>query len=367
MEYGIKVDILNLEKSSYAKEVILPKDESEYIDCSNGINPLGVSKGVIECLKDITPHMVNAYSKSSIDVREAIVDYWSDICSINENQIVLGDGSIEIIYKVNKLFIDNNSKVLGYCPQFSDYIDDIKSYGCQYECNYMDIDNNYKFVPKDYIDMMNDDYKMFYIDNPNNPTGQLIDISSIRDIVQKAKDLNRPIIIDEAYGDFIDNIHSAICLINEFDNLIVLRTFSKGLGLAGVRAGYMVASKAITENYLKITNPFEMNNIARHLCIAAMKDEDFMRDCSYKLAIYKNKFMDSLKKLLVLETESAVPIITLMHPDMDVDLEALLFKYDVLSISGEGFRGLGKNFVRLMIIEDIDSLIDVFKRIELEI
>lgn len=367
MGYGIKENILNLQKSSYAKEVFLDKEESQYIDCSNGINPLGVSEEVKKEFKNISSKMVNTYSKSSRDVRLAIVDYWSDVCKIDENQIALGDGSIEILYKINRLFIDSQSKILGYAPQFSDYIDSVRSYGSTYECTYMDIDNNYKFLAEKYIDMMSEDYKLFYLDNPNNPTGQLIDIADIRKVVKKAKSLNKPIIIDEAYGDFIDNKNSAICLVNEFDNLMVLRTFSKGLGLAGLRAGYLVSSQMILENYLKLTNPFEMNNIARHLTIFAMKDRDFMRDSRSKLRVYKRKFINSLTKLVVLETEMAVPIITLMHPDKDVDLEALLFKYDILSISGKGFMGLGKNFVRIVLIEDIDRLIDVFKKVEIEI
>lgn len=367
MGYGIKENILRLENTSYAKEVFLAKEEDQYIDCSNGINPLGVSEKVKEEFKSISSKMVNGYSKSSLDVRRAIVDYWSDLCKLDKDQIALGDGSIEIIYKINKLFIDSRSKVLGYAPQFSDYVDDIRSYGSTYECNYMNIDNNYKFMADEYLDRMNSSYKIFYLDNPNNPTGQLIDISHIRAIVEKARNLNRPIIIDEAYGDFIANENSAVGLVDEFDNLMVIRTFSKGLGLAGLRAGYLIASPMIIENYLKIANPFEMNNVARHLTIAAMKDRDFMRLSRSKLKAYKRKFIDSLEKLIVLETEASIPIMTLMHPDKEVDLEALLLEHDILSIAGEGFMGLGKNFVRIVLIEDIDLLIDAFKKLEMEI
>lgn len=366
MEYGIKENILNLEKTSYAKEVELSK-EIKYIDCSNGINPLGVSQEVKRCLEKIPVEMVNTYSKSSLDLRKAISEYWSDVIDIDTDKIVLGDGSIEIIYKLNKLFIGEDSKVLGYAPQFSDYVDDVVSYGATYEFDFMSEESNYKFNLTAYISKMNENHTMFYIDNPNNPTGQFIDIRSIREIVKKAKELNKPIIIDEAYGDFVAKDDSAITLINEFDNLMVLRTFSKGLGLAGIRAGYLITSKTIAENYLKITNPFEMNNIARYLSIAALKDRNFMKDCSDKLSIYKTKFVDSLEKLIVLETHHSVPIIAMMHPDKDVDLEALLLKYNVLSIAGASFKGLGKNFVRLLIVEDIDGLIEVFKKIEMEI
>lgn len=366
MEYGIKQNILELKKTSYAKEKELSGDIN-YIDCSNGINPLGVCQGVKEALENISVESINTYSKSSLDLRKAIKEYWGCVSDISTDQIIIGDGSIEIIYKVNKLFIDEASKVLGYAPQFSDYVDDVKSYGAIYDFDFMSEESNYKFNAEEYTSRMNKDYSLFYIDNPNNPTGQLIDSKSIREIVEKARALKRPIIIDEAYGDFVRREDSAIALIGEYDNLIVLRTLSKGLGLAGLRAGYMISSKEIVENYLKITNPFEMSNIARSLSIMALEDKNFMKDSSYKISEYKKKFLDSLKKLVVLETHHSVPIITIMHPDKDVDLEKLLLKYNVLSIPGIGFRGLGKNFVRLLIIKDIDGLIETFQEIEMEI
>lgn len=367
MEFGLRDNILKLEKSSYAKEQHLPMDLSGFIDCSNGINPLGVSKEVEKCLASIPLEIINTYPKSSFDLKEAIVGYWSEISQINNNQVILGDGSIELIYKINKIFIDNESKVLGYSPQFSDYIDDVETYGGTYECYLLSIDNNFKFITEQYISKMNLDYKLFYIDNPNNPTGQVIDILSIEEIVKKAKSLNLPVIIDEAYGDFIDKKNSAISLINKFDNLIVIRTFSKGLGLAGVRAGYVITSKQIANHYSKVSNPYEMNSIARYLALAAMKDKEFMAYCNNLLRVYKQKFIDSLKKLKVLETNLSVPIMTIMHPDKNVDLESLLLKHNVLSISGQGFIGLGKNSVRIMITRDIDSLISAFNKVENEI
>lgn len=363
MYYGIRKEILDLSKTSYAKEVDLSKD-IEYIDCSNGINPLGLSKSVLKKLENIPVDIVNLYSKSSLDLRKSIIDYWKDISQINKEEIALGDGSIGIIYKINKLFMDKNSKVLGYCPQFSDYIDDIKTYHAIYECTYMDEKNNYKFILDEYLEKMNKTYKLFYIDNPNNPTGQLIDIGDIKKIAQKAKELNRPLIIDEAYGDFIAKKNSAISLINDFDNIMIIRSFSKGFGLAGLRAGYLVSSKTIIENYLKTSNPFEMNNVGRYLAQAALEDKNFMEECRQVLSENKKRFIESLNKLLVLETHLSVPILTIMHRDKEVDLQALVFKYNILSIAGKGFIGLGKNFVRIVIIKDIDTLIDVFKRIE---
>lgn len=176
-----------------------------------------------------------------------------------------------------------------------------------------------------------------------------------------------PVIIDEAYGDFMDKENSAISLINKYDNLFVIRTFSKGLGLAGIRAGYIITSNKIAKYYLKISNPYEMSGLARYLAMVAIKDKDFIEECNKKLRLYKKKFMDSLTKLIILETSLTVPIMTIMHPDPYVDLEELLLRYRIISVSGQGFIGLDKNFVRIRLSKDIDKLIEAFKKVEREI
>lgn len=295
------------------------------------------------------------------------MEYWNEVDNIDLNRIILGDGSIPLIYKANKLFIDDMSKVLGYSPQFSDYIDDVKVSGGIYDYYSMETSESFKFKLEKYLNKMSKDYKIFYIDNPNNPTGQVIDITSIKEIVKKGKNLNRPVIVDEAYGDFIDKKNSAISLMNKYDNLIVIRTFSKGLGLAGIRAGYLVTSKLFADPFSKVGNPFELNSIARYLAIAAMKDEEFMNFSKAHIKSYKQRFMDSLKKLKILETDVSVPIMTLIHLNHNVDLEALLFKHQIISIPGQSFIGLDKNSVRVIISKDIDALITAFNKAESEI
>ena len=367
MDYGLKESILYLDKSSYAKEHDLPRDISTYLNCSSGINPFGVSKDVENCLSNIPLDIVNIYPESSLDLRKTIVKHWSDISKLSTDQILLGGGSIELIYKINKLFLDGQSKVLGYSPQFSDYIDDVKACGNIYECYLMNEDNNFKFVPEQYISRMNKNYKLFYIDNPNNPTGQIINIDTIEQIAKKAKNLDLPVVIDEAYGDFIDSSNSAISIVNKYDNLMIMRTFSKGFGLAGIRAGYLITSKQISEQYIKISNPYEIDGIARKLAIVAMNDKKFMNECNNVLKSYKKKFIDSLSKFTVLETDLSVPIMTIVYPDSNVDLQELLLKHHVLSVGGQCFIGLNQNSVRLMMTDDIDSLISIFKEIESEI
>ncbi len=359
--------ITNLDKSSYAQEKSTPLDTRGFMDCSNGINPFGMSQQVHNAFLEFDIAELNTYPKPAISLKRVIKEYWDDVSEVDERQIILGDGSIELIYKINKLFIDDSSSVMGYSPQFSDFVDDVKANGGRYESYILNGSNNFKMNPEVFIDMMSNDHSLFYIDNPNNPTGQVIHIDDLERIVKHASELGRPIVIDEAYGDFISKSNSAITLMNKYENLIVIRSLSKGLGLAGLRAGYMVTSKEVSHQYNKVSNPYEMNSIARHIAEAALKDCQFMKDCSKKIIALKKRFTESLEELVVVQTDKSVPIMTLMHPDKSVDLEKLLMKHEIISVSCRGFVGLGQNFVRLMIHADVDDLIDRFRRIENEV
>lgn len=364
MNYGIKPSILNLYKNSYANENTLSVNSYACIDCSSGINPFGFSEEVKKSLANLSPELIHTYPESNSSLKEAIVNYWNDVIHLQHNHILLEHGSIDMIYKINKLFLDPKSKVLGYSPQFTDYIDDIQSYGGIYDYQLMTMENNYKFMPNLFLEKMNKQYKLIYLDNPNNPTGQIIPLSSIEEIVKKAHQLEICVIIDEAYGDFMDQSNSAISLLNHYGNLFVLRTFSKGLGLAGIRAGYLLTSEPLADYYSKISNPYSMNGIARYLSVSALKDSTFVDDCRQKIRFAKSQFMHALHKLIVLETDLDVPIMTIKHPDHQIDFEEMLRNYNILAISGKGFIGLNKSFVRLRISSSIDSLIKIFAEIE---
>jgi len=364
VKYGLRKSISNLYTSGYAKEDSLPEDISNFIDCSSGINPFGFSSKVEAALQSIPSEAVNLYPESSARLKEALTIYWQDIIGLKDSNILLGSGSIDIIYKINKLFISNRSKVLGYSPQFSDYIDDIKSYGGIYEYNLMTMENNFKFMPEPFLEKVNKHHKLIYIDNPNNPTGQVIPLAFIEEVVKKAHRFGVCVVIDEAYGDFMDNSNSAIVLLKKYNNIFIVRTFSKGLGLAGVRGGYLVTSDIFADYYNKVSNPYVMNGIANYLAVIALKDIQFIDESREKVKIAKTKLIESLQKFTVLETDSGVPIMTIKHPDPAVDLVGLLKEHNILAISGEGFIGLDKSFSRLRIPSDIDMLVNAFANIQ---
>ena len=84
-----------------------------------------------------------------------------------------------------------------------------------------------------------------YIDNPNNPTGQFLSNAELERIISKCEEMKVYAIIDEAYADFIPREESAVMLGPKYSHMISVRTFSKGFGLAGARAGYIITNKEL--------------------------------------------------------------------------------------------------------------------------
>ena len=356
--YKFRNHLNHLSNDSYAHQVVGPNT----LDCSLGTNPYGFSKKVLHGAQRIDYNLINSYPSVDDRLKSQIIQFWEKAITLKEDQIELACGSMDCITKINKIFIDVGTPVLGYVPQFPDYEADVKSLGGIYESVKMHEDHG-RFNTSLFLDHLHQKYALAYIDNPNNPTGQVIPIEDIETIALKSADLGICLVVDEAYGDFMDMSHSAINLLDRFDNLIVLRSFSKGFGLAGLRVGYTVSSPEIMSFYKKVHIPFAVNFLSGCLVEEALKDENFIQSSRKQVEAAKTILIQKIKTLDHLETHAQTPIITLVHGDPTVDLYAALLKQQVISVPGSSFVGLGSHCVRVRIPSDVNLLIDKINRL----
>lgn len=129
--------------------------------------------------------------------------------------------------------------------------------------------------------------KLIFLCNPNNPTGRILSKRSILDFVKQTEAF---VIVDEANIEF--GGESVVEEVNKLKNLIVLRTFSKGFGLAGLRIGFCVANPDIIRVLKMVSQPFPVSSLAQKAAVVALKDEEFMRKTK--------KFMDSERDFLTM-------------------------------------------------------------------
>lgn len=358
--YRIRNHLKEINNESYAHGVVDIGPDG--LDCSLGINPYGFSENVLAAARNLDRDAISQYPHGNIKFKNSIIGHWKGFADLDPDRIELAGGSIDCITKVNRMFIDKGSRVLGHVPQFPDYGIDVEVMGGIYDGVEM-IKNGGRFDGDAFADRLDERYAACYIDNPNNPTGQIIPVEEIADICEKAARLGVCVLVDEAYGDFMEKSNSAATLLNRFDNLLVLRSFSKGFGLAGLRVGYILGAKALMEIYQKVAIPFAVSGPGEILAEAALKDEAFLAESRAKIEVAKRKIMKEPGILSLMETGMTTPIMTMAHPDKDVDLYGEFLKKRVLTVPGGNFKGLGPHCVRLRIHSEVDALIERIKQI----
>ena len=178
------------------------------------------------------------------ELRDALAKFYK----VNKEQVVCGVGSDQLIDCLMRGLIMPGDRVIYPSPSFSMYQSMISlNHGKGIA---VDLESDFSYNTEKMIEACNDyDGKLLILCTPNNPTGNSLSLDEIRKIAKRVK---CPVMVDEAYGEFTDK--SAISLIDECENIIVLRTFSKAYGLAGLRIGYGIGSeKALYP--LKVTKP----------------------------------------------------------------------------------------------------------------
>ena len=136
---------------------------------------------------------------------------------------------------------------------------------------------------------------MLYLDSPNNPTGFQFERKQLEKIVRS---FDGPVIIDEAYVEFAD--YSIADLARKTDNLIVLRTLSKSFGLAGLRIGYLVASRRLADAFTRVVQyPYPLNTLAIEAGIVALKKSKYFADVADLVKSERNRITEKLRTMTV--------------------------------------------------------------------
>lgn len=194
----------------------------------------------------------------------------SKIKNFPANQILLGNGSDEVLDLIFRAFCEPNlDNVIAISPSYGMYSVLANLNAVEYRKSLL---NESDFQPniEDIFTKVDENTKMIFLCSPNNPTGEIIKREAILEIVNRFKGL---VIIDEAYIDFATE-PSWIEEINNYPNVIVTQTLSKAVGLAGIRLGILYASQEIVNVLNKIKPPYNINQLTQLKAIEILSDYD---------------------------------------------------------------------------------------------
>ena len=215
---------------------------------------------------------------------------------IEAERIVLGCGSDETLLFSALSFCQDGDEIIYAEHGFEMYSIISKIVGATSKT--IKEDDSYKISLQAILDEITVASKLIYIANPNNPTGTYLGRSEIVNIMKKIPK-HIIVVLDGAYAEYVmkEDYDKGFSLVDEFDNLIITRTFSKAYGLAGLRIGWCYSSKKVSNILKKVKGPFNTTAFAQNLAILALKDQEHINNVVMTNSEVKSWFETELKKL----------------------------------------------------------------------
>ncbi len=263
-----------------------PKD-MEYVKLNTNESPFPPSKGVLDRISSEEVSRLNLYPDPEC---KKLKQKLAELYNFNTENIFISNGSDEILSFSFMAFCSEEVGAVFPNISYGFY----KVYGDLYDVDYkeMPLKKDFTIDINDYLNVG----KTVVIANPNAPTGLSLSVDDIEKIV--ISNPENVVLIDEAYVDFGGN--SCVELVRKYDNLLVVRTYSKSRSMAGARLGYAIGSKQLIEDLNRIkysTNPYNINRLTLAAGEAAIDDNDYYMSCCneiVKIREYSKKKLSDL-------------------------------------------------------------------------
>uniref|UniRef100_A0A7C4TFN6 Histidinol-phosphate aminotransferase n=1 Tax=candidate division WOR-3 bacterium TaxID=2052148 RepID=A0A7C4TFN6_UNCW3 len=265
--------------------------KGEVIKLASNENPLGTSPLAIEAMERTIKESYLYPDDNCFYLRNVLGQRFE----ANPEEIIVGNGSVEILLLSALTYLGPMDSAITSKGAFIWFKIAVSIAGAQLIEVPM---RNYTYDLKGILEAIKPNTKIIYIDNPNNPTGTMLTKEEI-DNFFKQLPANILVIMDEAYYEYITdpNYPDSFKYFNEGKDILILRTFSKIYGLAGLRLGYGFAKKEIIANLMKLRVSFNVNRISQAAGIAALNDFNHIEKGLYLNYAGKAFLYDAYKKL----------------------------------------------------------------------
>lgn len=320
------------------------KNKEDIIDFSSNINPLGIPESVKKaCVNSIG----NSSKYPDINSRELIRSV-AEQENVPEDWIFASNGAAEAIFRI-PLFLKPKKGIVT-APAFSEYESALRVAECEVAYYNLREEEDFK-IQDDILNCIDSSTNIVFLCNPNNPTGQVTDFEITEKIIAKCKKFNAVAVIDECFLDFEENKaeYSAVRLLGKYDNLIILKAFTKIYAIPGIRLGYCMCSNEQIIEGLKISGPpWNVSNIAQAAGIAALQEKDYVR----KTVEYINeqrKYLEEELNRLNFKTYSSHANYILFKINNDLDLKNKMLEQGILIRSCSNYNNLDNSYYRVAV------------------
>lgn len=262
-------------------------NQPDMIKLNTNENPYPPAPGVVEALKNFDTDKLRLYPEPTCKV---LVDAIADYYGIRSSQVFIGVGSDDVLAMIFMTFFNSKKPILFPDITYSFY--DVWANMLRIPYETKALDDDFQIKKEDYYG----ENGGVVFPNPNAPTGILMPLSEIEDIIAHNRDVI--VVVDEAYIDF--GGESALPLIEKYDNLLVVQTFSKSRSLAGMRLGFAMGNEKLIRyiNDVKYSfNSYTLNQTALVLGVQAIRDREYFEETCAKVIATREWTKCELKKL----------------------------------------------------------------------
>jgi len=293
-------------------------------------NPLGPSPKVIQALEKALPKIHRYPDGGAHNLSQALARH----LGVGADQLLLGHGSNELIVRLGQMVLNPGDEVLCADPGFFVYTS--TALLCEAVPRPQPL-REFAHDLKLFERAINHKTKVIFIANPNNPTGTMIPLSEI-EVFLKSCPPHILVVLDEAYYEYVDDpgYFESLRLLPRYPNLVVLRTFSKAFGLAGLRVGYGIGHPELAGAFQKIREPFNVNGLALVAAEAALTDLSHVKKVAALNARMRGKLREGLTGLGLKPAPSQANFVYFTVPNADGLYQKLLKKGIIVRPMGPG-------------------------------
>lgn len=323
--------------------------KEDILDFSANINPLGVPLDLKDTIVSNIDNLVNYPDTECMELRAEIA------CSLNisTDDIITGNGASEIIFLLFDIL--RPEKVIIPAPAFSEYAKAAGQYGAEIKYFELKEQDYYKLNIDELIAQMTDGVNTIFLCNPNNPTSTLVSKADLLELIRYARDKNIIVIIDEAFIELTEggNSNSMVECIREYDNLFIVRAFTKLFAIPGLRLGYGIGNPALIRKMWEKKIPWSVNSFACVLGEFLCESKDYLTQTAQWISEERKWFYDELKrieKLKVFQPETNFVLIKLLDNSLTSDMiKDILAARGILIRDASNFVFLNNRFFRVAI------------------
>jgi len=248
-------------------------DEANIVKLASNENPMGASPRVLAAIENALMDIARYPDGNGFDLKTALAEKYG----VSREQIVLGNGSNDVLEFAARAFMSPGTSAVYSQHAFAVYPLVTQAVGARgIEVPAKDFGHD----PKAMLAAVEDNTRVIFIANPNNPTGTILSRAALLDFLEQVPS-SVLVVLDEAYYEFLpeDLKPDSVNWLGKFPNLVVMRTFSKAYGLAGLRIGFAMAHPDVAAMLNRVRQPFNVNSLAQVAALAALQDASFLEKC----------------------------------------------------------------------------------------